>query len=963
MKLLIALLFILQVSVGFAQADDPGSNGNGGGSVDQPTTPGNGTPDPIGWPAELWDRFSSELEDELDSQGAKLNASIFESLTDVELYKLGFGENNASLAFKVQRKVYNNHDILDTFTVIDFMRIPLSIPIPIPLDDGFNIGGGNVGVSLGLNMSLNTTNIRQVLPRGLDKLPSLTELNQQATDIMALDDAVNGNEDDAEEIDKVEPLQNEDENENDEDLDPAIADRRSAGGFILENLGQVLVWRSQNPLTRARYKRIWNLMTHPFRLPLTTKAFNRLDNGEIVSYALDGSIQLGGSVGWSGIEFAGVEGLSVGLSVSTYLHGGFKVSIMKESETQAQLKVSRRDGDGWAASVGVGAPEHEVFSGVMVLGSNVGRITESVIPFNLSINRPQAKSFDVGYRYDLTKEEAKKAYFRACFGRLKLSDDLSQKEDSGVTKVFTREQRTQSENINYRMKLSLFLQRGHVTSKTTAQARITLGDDVHHIFRATNVNSRGYDTIWEDGEQRRYTFNTTVSQEDFDATWDKGMALKIEGSMEDQYTTGAEAHEYMSELMVATGQTDLFPILPKFDPDVKCADIGLTRWSARNPRRNDPRGRVSDPCNNHRRQASYGRTRFFYRLGFTRTQLEKFINLPEQRMWEVLAVAFGVNPERFATTGSRASTAILNSYATLLNIPLAILDLHIDRGSMVAEAVKFFNQWKKLKQINEPKEMTKIFAEMFHTRWHSQNFMKVMKLSLIGEEIAYYVSADAKLLFGTISKQGKTVDAVDTISSRAAELIEFDRLGSRTNVDTSANVNNLNIKRIGKGKAEVSFHLSQEPKLVYVRVDRTTTWRSYKVLAKYIIKNTGFLKKGTNKFIVDKNGDDLLSKLFKRAVFNNQYNTLMMAINAKDAAWGPVASKRFKIRPDTAEERELRAELRARREAEKEKKKKEKERLRREREAREAAEREAEESNVNYNNSESDGHDLINSEI
>ncbi|TNF27724.1 MAG: hypothetical protein EP319_10815 [Deltaproteobacteria bacterium] len=944
MKLLIAFLFIFQMTVCLAQADDPGSNGGGAGTgVDLPGSGGNNGggnsgSTPIAWPSELWDRFSNDLEDELDSQGAKLNASIFESLTDLELYKLGFGTNN-SISINVQRKVYNNHDILDTYTVIDFMRVPLTIPIPIPLDDGFRIGGGNVGMSLGLNMSLNTTNIRQVLPKGLDKLPSLTELNQQATDVMALDDAVNND-------------QTTDENESDSnqptsadvtDIDPAISDRPTPGGFILENLGQVLVWRSENPLTRARYKRIWNLMTHPFRLPFTEKAFERLDNGEIVSYALDGSIQLGGSVGWSGIEFAGVEGLSVGLSVSTYLHGGYKVSIMKESESQVQLKVSRRDGDGWAASIGVGAPEHEVFSGVMVLGSNVGRITEQVIPFNLSVNRPQAKSFDVGYRYDMTKEEAKKAYFKACFGRLKMSDELSLKEGSGVTKVFTREQRTQSENINYRMKLSLFLQRGHVTSQTTAQARITLGDDVHHIFRATNVNSRGYDTLWEDGEQRRYTFDTTISREDFDDSLDKGLALKIEGSMEDLYTTGAEAHEYMTELMVATGQTDLFPILPKFDPDVKCTDVGLTRWSTRNPRRNDPRGRVVDPCNNHRRQASYGKTRFFYRLGFTRAQLEKFINLPEERMWEVLAVAFGVKPERFSSAGARASSAFLNSYATLLNIPLNFIDLHLDRGSMVWEAKKFHEQWMKLKLINDPKEMTKIFAEMFHTRWHSQNFMKIMKLSLIGEDIAYYVSADARLLFGTISKQGKTVDDVDTISGRAAELIEFDRLGSRTNVDTSANVNNLSIKKLEKGKVEVSFDLSQEPKLVYVRVDRTTTWRSYKVLAKYIIKNTGFLKKGKNTFVVNKDGTDLLSKLFKRAIFNDQYNTLMMAINAKDASWGPVAAKRFRIRPPKEDEASLREELRRLREAERER-----QRLEHEEEQQERQEDEAQASLYDY---------------
>ncbi|MCO4794582.1 MAG: hypothetical protein KC493_12760, partial [Bacteriovoracaceae bacterium] len=852
-------------------------------------------------------------------------ASIFESLTDVELYNFGIGP--ANLGIRVQRKVYDNHDILDTFTVIDFMKIPLSIPIPIPLDDGLDLGTGNIGLSLGLNMSINTMNIRQVLPKGLEKLPSITELNQRAEEAINLDDSRNN--DDIEEgnasvedgeINPVTTL-----TPSDSDLNPENQDRPSAGGFLLENLGQVLVWRSENPLTRARYGKIFNLLTHPFRLPLTNKAFKRMKVSEIASYSLDGSIQLGGSVGWSGLEMLGVEGMSVGLSLSTYLHGGFKISIMKEAEEQVQLKVSRRHTKGYAGSIGVGAPKHEIFSGVMVLGSNVGRITEQVIPFNISINRPLAKSFDVGYRYDLKKPEAKKAYFKAAFGRLKYSDDLSLKEDSGVTKVFTREQTSQSVSTNYRMKLSVFLQRGHVTSRTTSQARITLGDNVHHIFRATSVNSRGYDTLWEDGESRRYSFSTTIAQEDFDTTFDKGMALKVEGTMEDQYTTGDEAHEYMTEMMVATGQTDLFPVLPKFDPDVKCSHVGLTRWSSRNPRRNDPRGRVSNPCNNHRRRASYGKTRFFYRLGFTREQVEKFIHTPVDQMWEILAVAFGVAPERFSSVGNRVGSAIANSYASLLNIPLTVLDLHIDRGSRVWEAKTFYNRWMELKRTEDHEDMTKILAKMFHTRWHSVNFLKVLKLALLGEEISYYVSADAKLLFGTISKQGNTVDAVDTISTRASELIEFDRLGSRTNVDTTANINGLAVKKIGKGEVEVSFDLSQDPKLVYVRVDRSASWRSYKVLAKYIIKNTGFLKKGKNKFIVKKNGTDLLSKLFKTAVFNNQYNTLMMSISAKDAAWGPVASRRFRIRPSKEEREELNAELRERRRQQKEKEEQEKE--------------------------------------
>ena len=107
MKLLIALLFIFQVSAGFAQTDDSNSNGNGGSSSEESTTSDNSATNPIGWPAELWDRFSSDIEDELDSQGAKLNASIFESLTDLELYKLGFGDNNASLAFKTFFSIIN----------------------------------------------------------------------------------------------------------------------------------------------------------------------------------------------------------------------------------------------------------------------------------------------------------------------------------------------------------------------------------------------------------------------------------------------------------------------------------------------------------------------------------------------------------------------------------------------------------------------------------------------------------------------------------------------------------------------------------------------------------------------------------------------------------------------------------------------------------------------------------------
>jgi hypothetical protein len=829
---------------------------------------------PISWSDDMLDRLLSDLGDELDNQGERISSSIFDALTDIELYE--FGSDNLSLGFEVQRKVFNNRDITNTFTVVDFFRVPVSLPIPL-LSQGVSASNGTIGFHLGANLSISSMNIRQVLPKDLESIADLNGIRKKKKYIETLDDEETFSET------TPDPFLADQQNTTEEDRD------------VLENISQFLKWKSENTLTRARYSSILNLFTQPFKLPLTNRALRKMDVGEISSYKIDGAIQLGGTVGFSGLEILNIPDLTAGISVSTYLHGKYTISILKESETQVQLKVTKGKTTGYAASLGIGSPNHEIFGGVVVLGSRMARITESVIPFNLSINKSLAKTFDVGYRFDLTNPEAKKAYFKAVYGMFKDSEDLANIKN-GVSKIYTREQKTRTSSRNYSMKLSLIYHRGHVTSSSQSSALITLNGEEHHLFKSINIDSRGYGTAWGDGESKRYKFTTTIDGEVFSSDQEKGIALQVEASTSDLFTNSDELRGYISEVVTMTGIKELLKEFPEFDPQISCADYRLVNWSRR-PGRRGARGRVNNTCFKKRDKAFFGKTSFFYKLNFTRSQLMKFANFDESQMWSLLETAYGVKKGMWQSSLARTGETLLNSYEYLFNIPLALFDIRLKPSLRLKSAKIFLKHWKSLKNITDIELLSKTVTKLFNTNSFSYEFLKVIKLTLGNEEVSYYVSAQAKKLFGTITRTGKVIGNVDTITARAANLIEFDRVSSRVNINPNAYVKGLKLKRIAPDQLEVEFILPKRPKYVFFRVDRTASWKFFKNLGKFILLNENeHFVKGKNKIIIKLNGDSRLSKELAEKIFNSSYVTFMLAISFGEDGWGNVSSERIKVK-------------------------------------------------------------------
>ncbi|MBT7609737.1 MAG: hypothetical protein HN576_08265 [Bacteriovoracaceae bacterium] len=814
------------------------------------------------WSGQILSRLLEDVGDELDQQAQKLTSSIFELITDIELYE--FNQNDFSVGFEIQRKVFDNHNIINSFTVIDSFRIPIGLPVPI-LSNTISGGIGNVRLHLGTTLTVSSMNIRQVLPSdvaNLDRLSTQNEINDVISHIK---------DDESFSIDHKDPYAISEDELTQEDKD------------IQAQTEKLFKWKTENVLRRARYSHIFNLLTQPFKLPLTNRALRKMDVGEISSYKLAGSVQLGATVGFSGIDLLGPANVIAGLGLTTYLHGDFKISVLKESETKVHLKLTKGKTKGFAGNIGIGSKDVVIFGGFMIAGKEIGELKQTIIPFNLRVHKSMAKSFDIGYRYDLTNKRAKKAYFKAVFGKLKDSESLALKKD-GVTKVYTRDQVTNTQSRNHSIKLSYLYQRGHDTTTSTSSATITLDGKDHHIFQAINSNSRGYSTIWGGRESRRYNFVTTIDDEVRRRDDEKGILLKVEGSFNDKHTSAKEMRSYISEVVTMTGIEDFLVKFPNFDPNIDCEALKMEL-----PENND--------CTRQIKKARYGKSEFYYRLNFTKKQVEKFAYYDDDKMWNILETAYGIKNSAWSTAGRRMKRTFLNVWANILNGPLALFDVNLSSGSKLPSARRFLKNWRSLKTIKDSEKLSKKIAKLFNTKKYSFQFLKAIKLTLENEKIAYFVTAKAKKLFGSISRSGEVVEDLDTVTTRAANLIDFDRNGSQANFNSNAIVEGFNAIQKSNKEIVITFALKKVPRFLFFRVDRTSSWRRFKHLGKFILSNkNGRFVKGENKITIKIDGTDEISKKVATKIFESKVVTFLAAVTYEDAAWGRVSSKRLRIR-------------------------------------------------------------------
>ncbi len=854
-KYLVVILFLLSLNL-FAQ------------DLEVPTDPGNqiepieiDKPDdkPRPWPIEFGDKIYRDISEEWNNVGQSISNSIFEILTDFDICEVELGD--AKFRPQVRRLVYDNFDLLDSWTVIDILRLPISLPINITSWIPFD--STNVSIGFGAAIGINAANIRQVLPKEIKNLPRTHQQKELLNEI----------------IDSVDKINSDEETDNIDQFVKVNNDK-----FKKTRTSGLLGYLKDSKHVRSRYSKILNLLTHSFRLPLTEKSVLKMPVGEISTYSLDGIIELSGNIGWR------YDDSMVGASLSTYLYGKYGVSIFKEDENHVQLKLTRRKTRGIRHTLGAKTKDQVIFKGFVLLGKNIMDISTEVIPFNFTVDRPVTKTFDFGYRYDLTKEHARKAYLDAVIGKFKYSQEIVDKKNSGVTQTFVREEIERARYKQYTLKLGFLFEKSRANKRKSASAIVTFPDGEYKFFTSTTQNFKGYDTLWGINETKVYTYRSTLSKkvDKDESSTDTGHVFLMEARLRDSNSTSIELYDYINEVETAIGDFELFPEFPIWSPENKDPPTECLE----NKRQNQL---TSHDCSQYNQLIRYGSSSFLYRLGLTEDQLKIFINFSKNEMWSVLEKSFSVREGVWKNSLFRSIYSLKYSLLTIFNIPLSLVDLHIKQGSKLIQARSFYSKWKKLAKIVDLEQLAMELGSLFSTTNFNFELIKTVKAMVENEKLSFYMNAHNDMLFGQISKNGEFISTIDEIINEVDERIDYDRYGPKPNYnDYNAVISLLSSDIESSNIVKITFYLPAIPRHVYFRVDSIYAWKPTQNISKFTMANEGQFQVGKNEIMLKKgNLKTALQKRLYKSIIESKTNSnkkLSLAISIKESSWGPVVS-------------------------------------------------------------------------
>lgn len=875
-------------------------------------------------PPEVIDWSTVDLEND-GNLFDDIQNGISNALFGVVSNRIGYDgwlfEDKASIGFKISRKIYANGGADESYTVIDSFQLPIHVPIKM-----VTLGNENFSLSMGLNFSANALNIRQVIPDDYPKLPTVEELERKGKKIVK----------DAKKISPDPPEEEASGIENDWDSNEPLVLRRDKPPRKKKKRRYFV----HDALMKARYSKIWNLITQPFRLPLGKKSVKRMEVGEISAYDLSGYISVSANVGFKAPVIDPIflgnafSPASLGISIGTYIKGNFRVSIYKESEDQVLVKVTRKKAVGLNFSAGVGSEAYRPLEGVVILES---ALSLEVIPFRVSVSKEWAKQFDIGYRFDLKNPEAIQAYLKAVKGNLREAEDLMI-EKNGVERFYTAETTSESLNFNHYFKLAILFNGSRGMTSNFTEARITLPDGQRHVFKAWN---RAYRTFSHIGGSESEDQSFLVTYEDEELRDRNGggkdlLTLRIRGSYRDTMTSGPELVHYISKLQKLIGNRFTFPKVPKSEPRKKCLKYRVReRRILRRIGRNtdvltraghfgsgeidldeiededldegerfddgdeNPRGSraLQRICQASIKRVNYRDSSFYYRLGFKKKQVQKFIDYPEEKMWGILEKAFDVKTGRWSTHNKRVRYGFRNIFQTFLNAPAFLLSGEtIKSGSNLFSAKIFHSKWKKLKNNKGPKELTKAFSKLFRTTFYGYEFVRIIKEVLRGEKYLLSLTAVNEDTFGNINIVDDNFRETDLLEDRVRDIIEYDRDQRRDNVDELAVIDDFRLGRRGRDEVVLGFKLRKVPKFLFVKVFRTTPLKSKKNYVKQVFNNkNGLFQKGENTFVIKRGETEGFKGRIAEFLFDEKDRVnLSLSISNSGTEWGYLADKRLK---------------------------------------------------------------------
>jgi hypothetical protein len=774
---------------------------------------------------ETWDSVVSlDWLKRIRVPSGTISNALFDWTDDLSFFNGEAWEDGAQVDLRTQRRVFDNQDILNSWTVIDRLQIQSRFPI-----FSTEVFGGPIGFSIGVGTGVDIFNIRQTNPLNYGKLESV---RQREAEIQTA-------------------------------LNSSPAKPEDAKGPIWD----IPV---DDPQDQARFGKFWNRLLFPLRLPLTAASVSRLSDGEVIAYSASGSVYMGPSVGWNYDN--SILNASAGISVSTFLRGNYRISILKESNRFVRLKIMRIGAVGASLSAGAKA-DPTVLDGYVVI-KRLGRFIK-VTPFSLEATAEQSRSFDVGYRYDLNHPQAREAYEQAVLGQLAFSDELAidgqgnptNPAISGVERIFTRKAEGKRSEINQSFRLGILFKFDHRTSHQTMDAVITFPDGTYRIFQSFVENSVEWRMFWAWFEKLYYRFLVHFdNQRHLDESFP--LSLWAEGNIQDSSTSKDELMAYILETENSVGKFGIFPRPPKLQGFVAADPAADTKKFDR------------------------ARSSFFYRIAFSHEQVNQLVHTPKDRAWELLENAFQVTPGSWSNPWNRFWKRFGGELLNIFTYPLYIADVPIRLGNIQGHAKRIHDRWMDVKDAADPKAMAERLGLMFYDRRYSFELMRLLRASMDRQPVAYEVSAYSPI-FGRVAETGNSQVFIDDIATRAQREVDFDREDGRIPTqDREAAITDLRNKVLPGAKATLQLYLKSAPKAIYIELHERGFW-GWKKTANVLVYTNGELQAGPNELLLDPAATTSSWFGIGKGLKPNTRYRIRLAVNVSGLSWGPAARTEF----------------------------------------------------------------------
>lgn len=471
------------------------------------------------WPDKLW----MDVFREVDRSGTQLTNVLFDQIDEFDL--LDLGENNNSLQVSVKRSVFDNQDVLNTYTVNDQFAIDIgrsatefSIPLVPSVATPLNF-------NLGINGKLKVNHIRQVYS---SKYPSLPKV---------------------EELEKI--TEEEDQ----------IHDREAKK------------WWEFDPSWRPRLSKFWNPAVALYRIPWTKDGLKKINAGDLISYSASGYIAVGLESGFVPLRLAPGVDLSIGVGAQVYTKGEYRITLLKESDRYVRVKLTKVRSFGQGGTIGARTNEIQVMEGFFIFeGKKLEyEVTDqkiTVVPFKFNIDHEVKRQFDLGYRFDMEDPVAEAAFEKAMRGNFKAADELSE-SGSGVTHILTRTAREKRNANSFQLGLKWLYNFGKGKERKDLWATIEKPDGTKEIFKSSFQLAKSWTTLWGTGEKENFLFSTVFDQTAYLNNEENSFQLVSEALYEDVSTSGKEMRQYIHDVQSVLGGRTVLPELPALVPKEK----------------------------------------------------------------------------------------------------------------------------------------------------------------------------------------------------------------------------------------------------------------------------------------------------------------------------------------------------------------------------------------------------------